>query len=27
MKNDFPRYTKKVVTSIKLRMGGKNVKR
>ena len=27
MKNDFPRYTKKVVTAIKLRMGGKNVKR
>ena len=26
MKNDFPRYTKKVVTAIKLRMGGKNVK-
>ncbi len=26
MKNDFPLYTKKVVTAIKLRMGGKNVK-
>ena len=26
MKNDFPRYTKKVVTAIKLRMGGKHVK-
>lgn len=27
MKSDFPRYTKKVVTAIRLRMGGKNVKR
>lgn len=27
MKNDFPLYTKKVVTAIRLRMGGKNVKR
>jgi DNA polymerase-3 subunit epsilon len=26
MKNDFPRYTKKVVTAIKLRMGGKTIK-
>lgn len=26
MKNDFPLYTKKVVTAIRLRMGGKNVK-
>lgn len=26
MKSDFPRYTKKVVTSIRLRMGGKNIK-
>jgi DNA polymerase III, epsilon subunit and related 3''-5'' exonucleases len=26
MKCDFPRYTKKVVTMIKLRMGGKNIK-
>jgi len=26
MKNDFPLYTKKVVTAIKLRMGGKQVK-
>ena len=26
MKNDFPRYTKQVVTAIKLRMGGKKVK-
>ena len=25
MKNDFPRYTKKVVTAIKLRMGGKTI--
>ncbi len=27
MKSDFPRYTKKIVTAIRLRMGGKNVKR
>ena len=27
MKNDFPRYTKQVVTAIKLRMGGKKVVR
>ena len=26
MKNDFPRYTKQVVTAIRLRMGGKKVK-
>jgi len=26
MKNDFPLYTKKVVTAIRLRMGGKKVK-
>lgn len=26
MKNDFPLYTKKVVTAIKLRMGGKKIK-
>ena len=24
MKSDFPEYTKKVITGIKLRMGGKN---
>lgn len=26
MKSDFPEYTKKVITGIKLRMGGKNIK-
>ena len=26
MKSDFPEYTKKVITKIKLEMGGKNIK-
>jgi DNA polymerase-3 subunit epsilon len=26
MKSDFPEYTKKVLTAIKLRMGGKSIK-
>ena len=26
MRSDFPQYTKKIITGIKLRMSGKNIK-